>query len=168
MQLFLDTEFTDILWPELISLGLVSDCGEFEFYGELTDFNRRACTRFVWKEVLPKLGRVPGVAMDRPTLGAALSSWIEQLPTTETITVAFDFEGDWELIVPLLSESALKRCAPSHVWRFIMTDYLPPKLQMAAPKDAHHALCDARVLRANWLAANAVRLDAMVDKGHAL
>ena len=155
MQLFLDTEFTDILWPELISVGLVSACGEHEFYGELTDFNRRACTRFVWKQVLPKLGNFPGAAMDRPALGTALSSWLEQLPATDQITIAFDFEGDWELIVPLLSESSAKRCVPSHVWHFIMTQYLPPKLHTPAKVDDHHALCDARVLRANWLAANA-------------
>lgn len=156
MQVFIDCEFTDILFPELISVGLVSECGQYEFYAELTDFNRRACTRFVWKQVLPKLGRIPAAAMDRPSLGVALSSWIEHLPATDIITVTFDFQGDWELIVPLLSESAVKRCRPSHVWGFIIEQYRPAQLQTAARNDAHHALCDAQVLRANWLAANAI------------
>ena len=156
MRLFLDTEFTDILLPELISVGLVSECGHHEFYAELTDFNRRACTRFVWKHVLPKLGRVPAAAMDRPSLGVALSSWIARLPTTKPLTVAVDFQGDWELVLPLLSPALIERCVPLHVWRFIMEDYRPPKLHAPAKVDSHHALYDARSLRANWLAANAI------------
>lgn len=56
MLLLLDTEFTDILNPELISLGLVSACGQHEFYAELTDFNRSNCTRFVWS---PSSARFP-------------------------------------------------------------------------------------------------------------
>lgn len=155
MLLFLDTEFTDIEQPELISLGLVSDCGRHEFYAELSDFDRRACTAFVCREVLPKLGRIPAARADRVTVAEAFTSWLAQLPG-DAVEIGFDFEGDWELIQPLIGEAVLSRCAPRSVWRFIMTDYLPPRLHTAAPANAHHALWDAYVLRLNWLAANAI------------
>ncbi len=39
MILFLDTEFTDFQQPDLISIGLVSECGSHEFYAERNDFD---------------------------------------------------------------------------------------------------------------------------------
>lgn len=163
MLLLLDTEFTDILNPELISLGLVSADGRYEFYAELTDFNRRACTRFVWKEVLPKLGQIPAAKADRATVAAAFTAWLAELPSS-IVEIGFDFDGDWSLIEPLIGAEVRDRCVPRHIWRFIMTDNLPPKLHTAAPTQAHHALWDAHVLRLNWLAANAIANKTVIDE----
>lgn len=163
MLLLLDTEFTDILNPELISLGLVSDCGRHELYAELTDFNRRACSRFVWKVVLPKLGQIPAAKADRATVASALTAWLAQLPDS-VIEIGFDFGGDWTLIQPLIGVEVRNRCVPRPLWRFIMTDNLPPKLHTATPAQAHHALWDAHVLRLNWLAAQAIAQNRTASK----
>jgi hypothetical protein len=56
MNIFLDTEFTDLSKPRLISLGLVSEDGQ-EFYRELTDtWTLDQCTLFVIAWVLPLMG----------------------------------------------------------------------------------------------------------------
>lgn len=60
MQLFLDTEFTSLQNPKLISLGIVAEDGR-EFYRELTDtWTLTECTMFVIGWVLPWMsgGRV--------------------------------------------------------------------------------------------------------------
>ena len=59
MLIFIDTEFTDFADTELISIGLITDSGEHEFYAELP-VNRRKCSDFVIETVLPQLGNAPG------------------------------------------------------------------------------------------------------------
>ena len=54
MRIFIDTEFTDFVDTELISIGLITDDGDHEFYGELP-VNRRKCSEFVIEHVLPQL-----------------------------------------------------------------------------------------------------------------
>jgi len=61
MLVFLDTEFTDFVRPDLISLALVSEDGR-EFYAERTDYYTTRCSDFVKETVLPLLGRVPDAA----------------------------------------------------------------------------------------------------------
>lgn len=39
MLIFLDTEFTDLTSPELLSIGMVSEGGR-EFYAEITPYRR--------------------------------------------------------------------------------------------------------------------------------
>jgi hypothetical protein len=57
MLVFLDTEFTDFVRPELISIALVAEDGR-EFYAERTDYRHDDCSDFVRETVLPLLGRV--------------------------------------------------------------------------------------------------------------
>ena len=58
---FLDTEFTDFVRPDLISIALVSEDGR-EFYAERTDYREDDCSDFVRETVLPLLGGVPDAA----------------------------------------------------------------------------------------------------------
>ena len=51
--IFVDTEFTDFINTELISIGLVTDDGNHYFYAELDDYNPKACSEFVRNVVLP-------------------------------------------------------------------------------------------------------------------
>ena len=72
MLLFLDTEYTgfDSPTPTLISLGIVTEDGQREFYVELKDTWKEAdCSKFVKREVLPVLARKRGLfkAGARPT-----------------------------------------------------------------------------------------------------
>lgn len=57
MLFFLDTEFTSLgKKPDLISLALVGDGGEF--YAERTDYPDLNCSDFLRQNVLPQLGLV--------------------------------------------------------------------------------------------------------------
>jgi hypothetical protein len=56
MRLILDTEFTDLNCPKLISLGLVSSDLNYSFYAELDDnYTLSDCSQFVINNVLPLL-----------------------------------------------------------------------------------------------------------------
>lgn len=95
MLIFLDTEFSDFLLSDLISIALVSEDGR-EFYAERTDYNRNACSSFVHDTVIPLLGRVPGAACERPELSKRLHAWFDALP--EPATVVFDYSDDAVLL----------------------------------------------------------------------
>mgnify|MGYP003705540817 CR=1 FL=1 len=56
MLIFLDTEFTDFIDTELISIGLVDENGR-EFYAESTQYRQEACSDFVRQVVVPLLGQ---------------------------------------------------------------------------------------------------------------
>ena len=95
MLVFLDTEFTSFVRPDLISLGLVSEDGR-EFYAERTDYFETQCSDFVRETVQPLLGRVPGAACSQPALTDRVREWFKNLP--EPATVVFDSEKDWLLL----------------------------------------------------------------------
>lgn len=82
MLVFLDTEFTDFVRPDLISLALVSEDGP-KFYAERADYRREYCSDFVRETVLPVLGRVPDAACSRPELTERLHAWFERLTGLE-------------------------------------------------------------------------------------
>lgn len=67
MLVCLDTEFTDFVRPDLISIALVAEDGR-EFYAECTDYNHDACNDFVKETVLPLLGCVPDAACTQTEL----------------------------------------------------------------------------------------------------
>lgn len=72
---FVDTEFTDFIDCQLISVAIVGEDGR-EFYGERTDFELSACSEFVRAAVLPQLGQFPrpldaGRAIARRASGVA-------------------------------------------------------------------------------------------------
>ncbi|MFC6520885.1 hypothetical protein ACFQAT_15195 [Undibacterium arcticum] len=68
MLIFLDTEFTDFIDIELISIGLVSQDGR-EFYAERNDFDVAKCNNFVRAGILPMLTQNDSsVAMTRAEL----------------------------------------------------------------------------------------------------
>lgn len=58
MLVFLDTEYTDPLQIDLISIGMVSEDGKRVFYSERSDFDDGLCNGFVRTAVLPHLERV--------------------------------------------------------------------------------------------------------------
>ena len=59
MRLFVDTEFTDFIDCELISIGLVSEDGRHEFYAEVADYDRQKCNAHVQAGIWPLLGKTP-------------------------------------------------------------------------------------------------------------
>lgn len=95
MLVFLDTEFTAFVRPDLISIGLVAEAGR-EFYAERTDYYTTRCSDFVRETVLPLLGRVPGAACTQTELTDRVRDLFAQLP--EPAIVIFDYEWDWRLL----------------------------------------------------------------------
>ena len=47
MIVFLDTEYTDPIQIDLISIGMVSEDGRAEFYAERNDYRASDCNDFV-------------------------------------------------------------------------------------------------------------------------
>ena len=115
MLVFLDTEFTDLLSPELLSLGLVTLDGR-EHYGELdlstetgqarvkasSDFVRHGGVLALW-------GRVPGAAGTQWEMGRRAGEWLLGLAAESNtrIEVAFDYSVDYELLAYAIRDAGL-------------------------------------------------------------
>lgn len=101
MLVFLDTEFTDFVDCDLISIGLVAQDGR-EFYAELIDYRQEACSDFVRETVIPLLGkhknRIVGTQWQ---VARALNEWLK--PYEQECCVCFDYNTDWELMVSMLT-----------------------------------------------------------------
>lgn len=97
--LFLDTEFTDFINTELISIGLVSACGEHEFYVELNDYRPQVCSEFVRKNVEPMLD-LHKHGKSTIQASARLYCWLEELE--QQYIICADNMVDWELLNKLL------------------------------------------------------------------
>ena len=157
MLIFLDTEFTDFVRPGLISLALVSEDGR-EFYAERTDYREDDCNDFVRETVLPVLGGVPDSACTRTELTDRLRDWFEQLP--EPATIIYDFESDWLLLVDAILGRTHKNPPanfgePLHLGNSSITHPVFERAQnLTYTPDwpPHHALADARALRAGYRA----------------
>ena len=183
MIVFLDTEFTGPLAdPKLLSVGIVpgarndkyaGDDTGLEFYAEVTDRERLdAASWFVLEAVLPQFGRVPGAACPYAELGARLYTFFanlaHSLAPAEAIEVAFEFDLDWALVERAIEAADAARWPavaglmhPVNVYdiagfgagkRAATTYFAAHRL---APLSRHHALCDARALRASHRAAQA-------------
>jgi hypothetical protein len=143
MRIFVDTEFTDFIDCDLISVGLVAENGR-EFYGERSDFDVRSCSEFVRAAVLPQLGQYPGRVFERDALVIELRAWLAQFAPEQTLTLSFDYGADWELLVDLVGE------LPSNFLAEQINACLDPERSekyYRAHGGRHHALSDARANR---------------------
>ncbi len=151
MRVFIDTEFTDLVDMDLISIGLVADNGS-EFYGERSDFDLAKCNEFVRSEVLPILNRDPAAVFTGAGLSAAVGSWLDQLASKNPV-ICYDFFGDFVLLQELLggampawlkSANVLANIDQAERGRFFQSSALP----------SHHALNDARANRQAFRSQN--------------
>ncbi|WP_244361800.1 3'-5' exoribonuclease [Burkholderia pseudomallei] len=140
MRIFVDTEFTDFIDCDLISIALVADDGR-EFYAERTDFNHQACSAFVREAVIPQLGQYPERMFSRASLHAALHEWLEQFGGG---TFCMDFHGDWDLLVDIL-DGVPEGWDAALIWDQADKARLESYFQQFGGR--HHALHDARALR---------------------
>jgi len=160
MLIFLDTEFTDFASHELISLAMVSEDGQHEFYGERYDYDGELCSDFVLDEVEPHLGRFPAALCHRDELAHRLWQWFASLPGK--VQIAADYRGDFDLL-----SDALAGNWPDNLDHAVFD--LNPLIEDAVFYDAvcayhidpeqpwHHALHDARGHRAGWIAWGAAQ-----------
>lgn len=159
MLIFLDTEFTKLpaygSRASLISIGMVSEDGQHEFYAELPEddgWTLEQCSNFVIYGVLPLLNAPRKYTRDE--LQAALRAWFAALP--RSVTAACDFELDFRFLIEALGDPLPANLAPKHfdLAPFIaLTAYNTAVNQYYTPDHPpHHALTDAHAHRRGWLA----------------
>lgn len=170
MLVFLDTEFTNLLDPQLLSLGLVTLDGR-EHYGELDLASEvgkarvKASSNFVryTGDVLDQWGRVPGAVGTEWEVGRRAGEWLLGLAaeTGELVEVAYNFAADFELLERAVHNCGLfdaVRGAVMPVNVDAVTGNINGELaaeacyRALAPRGIgrHHALADALALRAAY------------------
>jgi hypothetical protein len=170
---FFDTEFTSLLDPHLLSVGLVTAGGR-EHYAELnlqSEFGQTRLTQTPWdvrENVVDKFGLFPDSLCDSErSLGLRVGEWLLNVAKSSPdgrIGLLYDYGVDFELLVGALEECGLwsqvrdvagERNVASE------TGSIGPELASEAtfatlrhrrqpPLFRHHALSDALALRAAW------------------
>lgn len=172
MYLFVDTEFTDFVNTQLISVGLVSEEGIDEFYREVNDHNPNMRSAFVQQVVMPLCDMAKhGKPLNE--VAADLRDWIDSLPS-EKLTIVYDYTGDYQLLHMLfkiaqpskpmhhvmlnagLQEALFARGYITSDQKLIdafqgLTDGLASYYNID-PRQ-HHALVDAKSNRNGWITA---------------
>jgi len=166
MLVFLDTEFTCIEAPELLSIGLVSDAGD-ELYVELAgNFHLVNASTFVLDTVVPQFGLMPQSVTTLAELGHLVGVWLLELAVSGTapLDVAYDYHTDFDLLEQALQAAGLwdqvqKFLEPTHVAYLIGDDCVESAMEASWMNSfaangigRHHALADARALRAGFVA----------------
>jgi hypothetical protein len=141
-NVFIDTEFTDFLDPQLISIGLVAQSGE-EFYAELP-YEVRECSEFVKAAVLPLLGYAPHAEMNKDDLYPQMTNWLRLIrPKDQEVFICYDYQTDWDLFYDVLDGRVppwcKRRLVADRINELLRYDY---HQKNALPE--HHALNDAR------------------------
>lgn len=152
MLVFLDTEFTDFLNCELISIGMVSEDGQYELYLERVDYPLEWCNQFVRAAVLPQLGQAEP-ALNRAELMKHLAAWFAGL--AQNVTIACDSSTDWELLLDALGEMRPTNLRDRFDIRTLVdsTEFHRGVVRYHEQHGPwHHALHDARAHRMGWLA----------------
>lgn len=147
-RIYFDTEFTQFESPRLISIALVAEGSDREFYAEPNDtYQPSDCSDFVLDVVLPRLTRLPEHTMSEAHLSFRLAEWIE------------GFSGQVELISD----------APAWDWPFIEQLFQdngygwPRNLfrQCGKPRDTHGKY--GRRMAEYWVTHYAMMHNALTD-----
>ena len=141
-NVFIDTEFTDFLDPQLISIGLVAETGE-EFYAELP-YEIKECSEFVKAAVLPLLGYAPHAEVSKDDLYGKIMQWLRLVrPADAEVHICYDYQTDWDLFYDVLDGRVPPWCK-----RRLVADRINELLRYEYHKKnalpEHHALNDAR------------------------
>lgn len=155
LHVFFDTEFTDLgIGSKLISIGLVTEDGDRQFYAELTGtYELSECCDFVRKTVLPQLEGGSSVGMDMPTLTHNLGEWL--LGLGESVLLVTDsLAWDWPWIQEIFWEKgSWPRNVLSQPLILGQTEEMNEAIEAAFAQGLrqHHALDDAKANRLAWL-----------------
>ena len=156
MLIFIDTEFTDFVQIDLISIALVADDGR-EFYAERTDYRHEDCSDFVRAAVVPMLGRIASSACTRIELAKRLRAWFEAL--AEPATLVFDCSTDRDLLVDVYLGDEFDAPLANVGDQLLLGEVGIDPVYQAALNQAHvprlprhQALADARAMRAGYRA----------------
>ena len=169
-HLFLDTEFTDLQHPELLSLGLVTADGA-EHYAEL-DFDAPASAA-VWRRassfvrengVQQQWNLIPGATGTAPDMALRTAAWLREQASRlgAPLLIGHDYATDYELLERCLRDAGqwtsvrelvrpwdITRCTGTFEGH-LAADH---RYRALSPRGLarHHALADAHALRANYV-----------------
>ncbi|MGE4531357.1 MAG: hypothetical protein AB7C98_08540 [Acidithiobacillus sp.] len=155
LHVFFDTEFTDLgIGSKLISIGLVTEDGDRQFYAELTGtYELAECCDFVRETVLPQLEGGSSVRMDMPTLTHHLGVWL--LGLGESVQLVTDsLAWDWPWVQGIFWENgSWPRNVLSQPLILGQTEEMNEAIETAFAQGLrqHHALDDAKANRLAWL-----------------
>jgi hypothetical protein len=169
LRLYIDTEFTSLEHPEGLSIGIVADDGR-EFYCEVDLRTRlggkllKRCGSFVVDEVVSQFGQRPQSIAEPTAIGARLADWLIKLKVAE-LEVVYDYSADYELLERWLQSAAaahkVPKLVPTHVgYQLDQADALAAQEASWSVSESadglrrHHALADARALRAAFRAVH--------------
>lgn len=155
MLVFIDTEFTDFSPNcDLISIGLITEDGQQQFYAEVSDYKKEWTSPFVKREIFPFLGKDHQCLVTKLQLKSRLIQWFSMLP--RSVQIACDSEYDTRLLLTIFGKDIpknlklerydLSSLIQSNVFHQAASDYQQSK------GGWHHALHDAKANRLGWLA----------------
>jgi RimJ/RimL family protein N-acetyltransferase len=138
---FIDSEFTNLTSPQLISLGAVAT-DSTAFYAEIEGWDRGTASPFVNDEVIPLLD---GDAVPREIGAEALTDWLMERARRTPTTIISDSGFDRWAIAELFGNENL----PVNVrWQRLPISYeAMDEATQRLNLRRHHALDDARALR---------------------
>ncbi|MCX8005074.1 MAG: GNAT family N-acetyltransferase [Burkholderiaceae bacterium] len=137
---FIDSEFTSLVEPRLISLGAVATDGA-AFYCELSDWPREAASEFVRARVLPQLD---GEALPHPAAAALFGRWLAERNRGAAVTLVSDSGFDRWALADLFGSEDLP---PAVGWMRAPVAAEELDAQAHAQRlRRHHALDDAYAL----------------------
>jgi diamine N-acetyltransferase len=138
---FVDSEFTRLQQPELISIGAVATDAT-AFYAEVRGWSLDGTSDFVREVVLPLLD---GDAVPMEMAAEAFAAWLGERARRAPTTIVSDSGFDRWAIAELLGKEDL----PAGVeWKRVMVAYEEiDQATQALGLRRHHALDDARALR---------------------
>lgn len=138
---FMDSEFTNLTEPRLISVGAVGSDAT-AFYCELSDFPAQHCSPFVRSTVLPLLD---GDAVPHPVAARSFAQWLSARSVGAPAVLVSDSGFDRWAVADLLGSEDL----PEGVtWLRVPVAYeLLDETAHELNLRRHHALDDARALR---------------------
>lgn len=156
MLIFVDTEFTDFIDCELISIGMVSEDGRHELYLEVKDFDRSKCNAFVQAAVCTQLGRIEGAQIGKVELVDRLRAWFVTLP--DSIFIACDSQHDRDLLIDTLNgDMPLNFAGWIDLQQHTEIFGQAQAKYHSEDKPWHHAFHDAQALRVGWIASYQVQ-----------
>jgi len=158
MLIFMDTEFTDFINTEVLSIGLVTSDAKHEFYAERTDYEIKMCSEFVRFEIIPLFDK-SGFVGTKEKIGLKLAEWLRNLPYTDLIIV-IDYHADWQILADLLIGRVPMKLNRNPIYLQNITDFASRECIVGCEeyfeeidKRRHHSLVDAKSNRNGWLRA---------------
>jgi hypothetical protein len=141
LKVFIDTEFTDLIETDLISIGMVAETGE-QFYAEVP-FRSDVCSTFVREVVIPLLGQIPNAFCLADELRSKIITWLEITRSrNEEVEICFDSQTDWDLFIDSLDYRVPSWCRPRNV-TYEINELLRFEFHHKRKLPEHNALYDA-------------------------